>query len=185
MNNARGLYCEHCDTEIPESQFRLTCGSCGGPLEVRYDLRGVKKALADRSLQLKAGSLLKQWILFDLIRTFDKNSLSGRLKITKGELCVKEILRTISGIWPGGFSAGGGGIWGSMWGAALSTIGGATQAVLRLLRAHRYLPPSIPHLGLRLKVCLPLILEAGNPMLDRVQLPAPLVLLYIPTSVPA
>jgi hypothetical protein len=39
----------------------------------------------------------------------DKNSLFGGLKIPKGELCVKEIFHTISGVWVGGlFSRGWG-----------------------------------------------------------------------------
>jgi hypothetical protein len=43
---------------------------------------------------------------------FDKNSLFGGLKIPKGELCVKEIFPTISGVWMGVlFSAGG---WGNL-----------------------------------------------------------------------
>jgi hypothetical protein len=37
----------------------------------------------------------------------DKNSLVGGLKIAKGELCVKEIFHTISGVWVGGLFSGG------------------------------------------------------------------------------
>jgi hypothetical protein len=58
------------------------------------------------------------------IDKIDKNSLFGGLKIPKGELCVKEISPTISRVWVGGLFSGGGGIWGSRWGAAFSAIGG-------------------------------------------------------------
>jgi hypothetical protein len=36
------------------------------------------------------------------ILLIDKNSVFGGLKIPRGELCVKEIFHTISGVWVGG-----------------------------------------------------------------------------------
>jgi hypothetical protein len=43
---------------------------------------------------------------------FDKNSLLGGSKIPRGELCVKEIFNTISGVWVGGLFSRGAGKWG-------------------------------------------------------------------------
>jgi hypothetical protein len=40
-------------------------------------------------------------------------------------------------------------------GARFQPFGEAPQAVWGFIRAHRFLPPLIPHLRLRLKVCLP------------------------------
>ena len=62
MTHSTGLFCEQCGEGIPESKFRLKCPSCGGPLEVRYDLEQMKKALSDRPPKSGSGSLLKQWI---------------------------------------------------------------------------------------------------------------------------
>jgi len=45
--------------------------------------------------------------------------------------------------------------WGRGGEGALATVGEDRQAVLRFSRAHRFLPPPIPHLFLRLKVSIP------------------------------
>lgn len=62
MSSTKGLFCELCGSETPESQFRPKCFSCGGPLEVRYDLKRIKKALSDKPVNNRSGSFLKQWI---------------------------------------------------------------------------------------------------------------------------
>jgi hypothetical protein len=43
-------------------------------------------------------------------------------------------------------------------GARFQPFGEARQAFLRFIRAHRFLPPPIPHLFLRLKVSIPGVL---------------------------
>jgi hypothetical protein len=56
----------------------------------------------------------------------------------------------------GGLFRGGSGDFGGRGGEGrFQPLGEARQAILRFIRAHRFFPPSIPHLCLRLKVCLP------------------------------
>jgi len=62
MTCAIGLFCENCGAETPESRFRLKCASCGGSLDVKYDLESMKNKLSESFFQSGSGSVLKQWL---------------------------------------------------------------------------------------------------------------------------
>lgn len=62
MSHAKGLFCEHCQREIPKKEFKTRCESCGGPLILRYDLAAIHQSLSNRPMQLRAESLLRQWL---------------------------------------------------------------------------------------------------------------------------
>ena len=73
------------------------------------------------------------------------------------------ILTTRYWVCLGGLSRKSSGyFWGRGGEAALETVGEDRQAFLRFSRAHRFLPPPIPHLFLRLQVSLPGVV--GVPM---------------------
>jgi hypothetical protein len=86
----------------------------------------------------------------------DKNSIWGGLKIQKRQLCVKGILeqgileqyfRTRSWVCFGSFSAGIRGVFGvEVERGRIQRFAEVRQAFLRLIRTHRFLPPSIPDL---------------------------------------
>ncbi len=62
MSCARGLLCESCGAETPESQFNLKCASCGGSLEVTYDLGEMQKRLTTKASEGRSLSILKKWM---------------------------------------------------------------------------------------------------------------------------
>lgn len=62
MSHMTGLFCLSCGKMVPESKLRLKCPSCKGILEVRYDLKRMKKSLMSRPPKTGTGSILKQWI---------------------------------------------------------------------------------------------------------------------------
>jgi len=75
----------------------------------------------------------------------------------------KGILNTPSWGWWGASSTGVGGNLGMDLGrGCFQPFGEAPRAVLRLIQAHRFLPPPTPHLCLRLKVSVPGVV--GVPM---------------------
>jgi hypothetical protein len=86
---------------------------------------------------------------------FDKNSLLGIVSILGRQLCVKGILgilgqgilaQDLGFVW-GAFSAGIRGIFGlEVERGRFQRFAEVRQAFLRLIRAHRFLPPSIPDL---------------------------------------
>jgi len=61
MSAALGLVCRTCNRIIPESDFRMVCGTCRTPLEVGYDMEKLKQALQKRTPVDSATSLLESW----------------------------------------------------------------------------------------------------------------------------
>ena len=94
-------------------------------------------------------------ISFSLCSSFDRNSLLGGVNIPKGKLRVKGFLSEHLAV-VGGFSAGVRGNWGvEVRRGRFQLFGEAPQAFLRLILAHRFLPPPILLLFLWLKVSIP------------------------------
>ena len=77
------------------------------------------------------------------------------MNIQKRGLCVKGILPQDLVLVGGPFQRRFGGFSGERWRGRFQPLGKARQAFWRLIRAHRYLPPPILHLFLRLKVSVP------------------------------
>ena len=91
MSHAKGLFCDHCQREIPEKEFHVRCESCGGPLILRYDLEALHRTLSTRSVQLRAESLLRQWL--------DILPINHTELIDKVSLGVSSTLRYLAGIF--------------------------------------------------------------------------------------
>ena len=88
----------------------------------------------------------------------DKNSLLGELNIQKRELCVEVILAILAqdlGFVRGLFAWDAGDFRGRGGEGRFHRFAEVRQVFLRLIRTHRFLPPPIPHLFLRLKVSIP------------------------------
>jgi len=77
------------------------------------------------------------------------------LEIAKGELSVKEIFHTISGVLGGGLVSEGRGKLGIEVGRGIFNHSKTPQAVWGFIWAHQFLPPLILPLFLGLQVSLP------------------------------
>ena len=56
-----GLVCRDCGTKIAESEFSLTCPSCGAPMRVEFAAGAIRKALQDGMPPYDDRSYLYQW----------------------------------------------------------------------------------------------------------------------------
>ena len=56
-----GLVCRDCGTKIAESEFSLTCPSCGAPMRVEFAAGALRKALQDGMPPYDDRSYLYQW----------------------------------------------------------------------------------------------------------------------------
>ena len=77
-------------------------------------------------------------------------------------MCQGDFARNIWGLGGGSFQRGAGELGDGGGEGHFQPLGEASQTVLRLLGAHRFLPPLVPHLCLRLEVSLPGVI--GVPM---------------------
>lgn len=56
-----GLVCRDCGTRIAESEFSLTCPSCGAPMRVSFTADSIREALKDGMPSYNSQSYLRQW----------------------------------------------------------------------------------------------------------------------------
>lgn len=87
MSHATGLYCRGCKTTIPESDFRLVCANCRGPLEVGYDLDEMKQALRQEPTATTFDSFLRQW---ERILPIDRPELIERVSLGESQTPLVE-----------------------------------------------------------------------------------------------